>query len=312
MTPLLVACATDDGYAPHCAAMLHSLLAHHPAGSVQVYVLHGTGTLSEASRGRLSEVAAGGDAAIDWLEVRPADIAAFPATRFHPACWYRVLLPDLLPRAPRVLYLDADLIVLEPLDELWSADLRGRAFAAVVNPLYPFMPDRAATLGLASASEYLNSGVLLMDLERMRATGLAARLRAYAQDHPDNPWPEQDALSVVCRGEWAALPPRWNAQTTVFDLADGQLPYPPDQAREARQRPAIVHFIGPLKPWTYLCRHPLRHVYARHRRQTPWGEFEPEGRTLANRLLRPLSLGAQLKARALYRTLVRRWLPAQR
>lgn len=295
--PLAIACATDDGYAPHCATMLRSLLAHHDASALIIHVLHDAGLSADARR-RLHQLVEGAGATLRWLEVTPAAAADFPDDRFHISCWYRVLLPELLPQAARVLYLDSDLIVRASLRPLWGQPLDGKLFAAVVNPLYAFMPDRPTALGLDGIREYLNSGVMLMDLAAMRAEGLVGKLRAYAAAHRRNPWPEQDALSVVCRGRWLPLPPRWNAQSTLFDLDAGHLPFPPDEVRAARRDPAVVHFIGPLKPWHYLCRHPLRHEYAVHRRQTPWPDFHLEGRTLANRLLRPLSLGTQLRLRA--------------
>jgi FkbM family methyltransferase len=310
-TPIHVACATDEAFAPHCATMLRSLLAHASPPAVRIHVLHGARTLGATTRDRLERMVAEAGAALDWLEVPDALIADFPRQRFHVACWYRILLPTLLPRVERVLYLDSDTLVLQDLAPLWATDLQGRLFGAVVNPLYAFMPDRSAELGLAAPAEYLNSGVLLMDLARMRADGTAERVRRYAMEHPQNVWPEQDALSVVCRGAWLPLHPRWNAQSTVFDLRPGRLPFAPDEALAARRDPAVVHFIGPHKPWHYLCRHPLRRRYADFRRQTPWPQLDLEGRTWRNRLLRPLSLRAQVGLRDAWRRLVGRWRRAR-
>jgi len=299
-----IACATDDAYAPHCATMLRSLFAHNDAASLRIHVLHDAG-LSGDARQRLEQMVTGAGSTLRWLELAPAQLEGFPDDRFHITCWYRVLLPDLLPRETRMLYLDSDMLVRGPLLSLWQQDLAGKLFGAVINPLYPFMPDHPAALGLGGIREYPNSGVMLMDLAAMRAAGLVEKLRAYAAAHRRNPYPEQDALAVVCRGQWLALDPRWNAQSTVFDVAPERLPFAREAVLAARSDPAIVHFIGPLKPWHYLCRHPLRHEYAAHRRRTPWPAFELEGRTWRNRILRPLSLGAQVRLRLL----AARWIP---
>jgi len=291
--PMVVACATDDVFAPHCATMLRSLLATQAGAATEIHVLHDPG-LSADSRSKLSRAC---DGRLNLLEVPAALLRQLPTTRFHVACWYKVLLPELLPAHGRALYLDSDALVLQPLSALWETDLQGHLFGAVVNPLYPFMRDRARELGLARPDEYLNSGVLLLDLAAMRQERVVERIREYAHRHPNNRWPEQDALSVVCRGRWQALHPRWNAQSTLFDLEPRDLPLPPDQVAEATAHPAVVHFIGPHKPWHYLCRHPLRHLYARYRRETPWPQFELEGRSMANRLIRPFSLAMQVRLR---------------
>lgn len=293
---LELACATDDGYAPHCAAMLRSALDHTDAEGVRVHLLHGP--LAAGNISRLEGMIRDAGAQFRDVPVPPAMLAGLPDGKFHIACWYRVLLPELCPDLQRVLYLDADMIVLDDLRQLWNTDLKGRPFAAVVNPLYPFNPDRPRALGLGGPRDYLNSGVLLMDLAALRASGAVKQLKSYGESHPENPYPEQDALSVVFQDRWLSLPPRWNAQTTLFDLPAAALPFTESESAEARKSPAVVHFIGPLKPWHYLCRHPFRHAYRRLRARTPWPELRLEGRTFKNSLLRPFPLDTQLQLRA--------------
>lgn len=285
-----LACTTDGAYAPHTGTMLHSVLSASPGARVRVHVL--CGTISEPDRARLRQVADRFGAALAFLPVTAAQAAAFPDRRFHRSCWYRVLLPELLPDTERVLYLDSDLVACEPLDALWATDVARHPFAAVINPFYPFLPDYPVShLGLAPGSPYYNSGVLLMNLARLRALGSADRIRDYAARHPDNLYPEQDALNALYQHDVLPLHPRWNAQSSLFELKAAQLPFSAAELAEARQRPAIVHFIGPYKPWRYLCTHPLRGLYLEHRRQTPWPLEPPADRSLRNGLLRLLPVG---------------------
>src|SRR5207253_2694079 len=103
-----------------------------------------------------------------------------------------------------------------------------------------------------------------------------------------NPYPDQDALNALCSRRHVSLHPRWNAQTSLWDLPTHQLPFSPDEIRETRASPAIVHFIGPFKPWHYLCTHPYRARYFEHLAATPWPAAEVERRTVVNRALRHL------------------------
>src|SRR5690606_30544895 len=130
---------------------------------------------------------------------------------------------------------------------------------------------------------------------RMREENLIARLREYAAAHPDNTCPEQDALSVLMRGRWLSLHPRWNAQATLYDLPASQLPHPPDVIKEAVQNPAVIHYNGPFKPWQYLCKHPKGHLYYEHLRATPWPQQPLKKASLAYRMIRPLSLTMQYR-----------------
>lgn len=285
--PVDVACTTDRRYAPHTAAMLHSLLEANPGEAFRIHVLHEALGPDDAERLRQTGAAYG--ASFEFHVVDTARMRGFPTRTFHASCWYRIFLPELLPNLTTVLYLDSDMVVLDRIRPLWETDVSDHPFAAAANPLYPFMPNFPRTaLGIADPRRYFNSGVLLMNLARLRSAGAVARLRAYAQAHPDNLYPEQDALSALFHAECLPLHLRWNAQSTLWDLRPEQLPLPRDEVDEARRRPAIVHFIGPYKPWQYLCRHPLRHLYFTHRAQTPWPVAAVEGRTLRNVLLRPL------------------------
>ena len=143
-------------------------------------------------------------------------------------------------------------------------------------------------LGIDDRRRYINSGVLLMDLELMREEGTVARMREYARAHSANPYPDQDAFNALFSDRHVSLHPRWNAQTPIWDLAVARLPFSPDEVRDARTRPAIVHFTGPFKPWHFLCRHPFRDRYFEHLAATPWPAPAVEGRTPVNRLRRLL------------------------
>lgn len=285
---IAIACITDGDYLRHTAAMLHSVLAHSAPARVHAHVLH-EAAIAPAEQRKLEQMLQAAGGTVSWLPIGEAGARPFPGGHFPRSVWFRVLLPELLPALDRVLYLDSDLIATGSLLPLWQTALGGQLLGAVTNPLYPFMPPYPAQqLGIARAADYFNSGVLLLDLAQMRREDTAQKLIECARQRPGLWYPDQDALNLVCRDRWLALHPRWNAQSTYFELDEHELPVPAAQVREARTQPAIVHFIGALKPWTYLCRHPLRHLYLEHARATPWGEVPLTGRTLRTILLRPL------------------------
>jgi lipopolysaccharide biosynthesis glycosyltransferase len=206
--------------------------------------------------------------------------------------WYRFLLAELLPELSRVLYLDVDILVADRLDELWAMPLEGMGLAAADNVVELALRPRLETLGLPPGACYFNSGVLLLNLERMRATGATQRLLELARLRgTEFLWPDQDALNLVFGAERAPLHPRWNCQNALYwwrGLADGV--YGPQAIAEAIAHPAIVHFEGPglAKPWHYLNKHPLRERWREHLRQTPFPPPPLLGRDLYARMLRPL------------------------
>lgn len=297
---LHIACSADERYVAHCAAMLHSVCTHHPPGEITIHFLHDD-RLNPATLERLGSFVDRLGAC--WAPVHVTEDLAqgFPdEPRYGRLAWYRVLLADLLPNLDRILYLDVDLIVAAPLVELWQLDMDGDTVAAVTNPLYPTMSATfLGDLGLPSIDSYFNSGVLLLDLGRWRdGACLQAIRQAIRLGSGLESWPDQNVLNAVLWKRRRRLPPRWNAMTTLFELKDEQLPFDGNDLRHARTHPAIVHFIGPYKPWHYRCQHPFKHLYFEHLEATPWPRRPVEGRTPLNVVYRllPMRISGRLEA----------------
>jgi lipopolysaccharide biosynthesis glycosyltransferase len=286
--PIDVAIAADANYLQHAAVVAHSLLSAHRHRTVRLHFLHsGTSTPSALADLR-SLVEAEGGQFIELPVPESFSRRLKPHPHFGTHAWMRMLLPDLLPGLDRVLYLDSDVVIRDRLDELWSLDLEGCWLAAVVNPLYPHQSlNRLAPLGIREPGDYFNSGVLLLDLKALREAEACSRLLTYADAHHERLlYPDQDVLNAVLRGRWKAVHPRYNAQSPIFDLRAGELPFSRAEIRSARRQPAIVHFSGLFKPWTDACGHPLRKLYWSHIRQTPWRDATPQNPYWRNKILR--------------------------
>jgi len=280
MTTIEVACAADERYAPHSAAMLHSVMTVRGESELRIRYLHGPAfpdRVKELLRGMVED----GGAAISFLEIGDDRVAGLPEMDFVTrAMWYRIFLPELLPEADRVLYLDVDTIAIDSLEPLWDVDLEGSLVAAVTNVFYMRShAQRAAQLGIEPA-DYFNSGVVLLNLDLMRREDSTRALFDYATGHASElAWPDQDALNVVLGPRRMSLHPRWNCMNSVLQFPWAGDVLGADAVEEARERPGIRHFEGPTvnKPWHEGCETPMREVYFEHRRQTPWPEVEMDG-----------------------------------
>jgi len=299
--PAHLALATDAAYLPWCATAIRSCLDQPWPDPPVVHVLHdGSLTTGDGAR-RLDGMvtAAGGE--LTLYEVGPAAVGHLPALdRFGRIVWLRFLLPELLADVERVLYLDADTLVVAPLDDLLATDLGGRPLGAVANVVEEGMWPHVRRLGIDDPRTFFNSGVLLMDLARMRADGdVDALVRVATERGPELRWPDQDALNIVFAGRWLPLHPRWNAQNSLWGWRRAaEAVFGADLTAAAVGDPAVVHFEGPLvcKPWHSLNRHPWRAAYWATLRRTPWADTEPEDDTLATRLIARLPEDRQLAA----------------
>lgn len=296
-----VAVAADRPYLPHAATLARSLLVtQRDPGAVRLHLLHPP-DLDPVDLHRLEAMVTDLGGSLVTHAVADPRLADLPAAgRITEVMWFRILLPDLLPDASRVLYLDCDIVATDDLAPLFDLDLGGRAVAAVHNVPYGGADD-LGRLGLDPAHRYFNSGVLLLDLDRWREREVTDRLVAFATAAAERlVHPDQDALNAVLGDDRAVLDPRWNCQNTVFHSPVAAEVFGAAAVRAACAAPALVHFEGPslAKPWHYLATHPYRDVYLRHRAATPWPHEAIEGRTLTNRILRHLPRRVMLRALA--------------
>jgi lipopolysaccharide biosynthesis glycosyltransferase len=300
--PLRVACTSDEGYLPHCAATLHSVIVSQP-GPVEAHLLAGPDLTLESEQ-RLS----------DWVESLGAGLTVHriddPEERFRGIApnlslnsWFRVLLPELLPDSDKVLYLDSDVIVVDSLEPLLRLDLSGKCIAAVTNPpiTLEWMQAHSAALGLPATDDYFNAGVMLMNLAELRAGNWMDRVIEYGVAHADRhrdteiqedsprevfiytmKYPErllftdQDALNAVLHEVRLKLHPRWNVQTLFRRSAVRTEELTERRVAEALSDLAIRHFEGPghSKPWHRAAEFPDDvELYTAHRRETPWPAF---------------------------------------
>ena len=280
MRPALeVCCAAERHYAPHSAAMLHSVIANAGVHPVRVHYLVGPGFPRRAA-GRIGGMVEALGATVVFREVPDERIAALPDPGgFTGAMWYRLLLAGLAPDAERMLYLDVDTLALDDLSPLWEIELGENVVAATTNVFEQRYLHRPRELGLSGPEAYFNSGVMLFDLAAMRAQRTQEQLVECAAARRDLLWPDQDALNIVLGGRRLHLHPRWNCMNSTLTFASAGDVYGADAVGQAAARPAIRHFEGPLmnKPWHLLCDHPHRDRYWRHRRATPWPLGIPTG-----------------------------------
>jgi len=304
MSRLSIALVTDAGYLPWCATALLSCVDAHPGQDLDLHVVH-DGTVDATDAKRLAGLVPA-PATLTVHAVEAARVRHLPRiARFGSVVWLRFLLPDLLPDRQRVTYLDADTFVVDDLSSLATVELDGAPVAAVANVVpAPDWP-RLAGLGFGDPADVLNSGVLVMDLARMRAEDtwgqVGDTVSAFAGQIA---WPDQDALNLVCAGRWTHLHPRFNAQNSVFAWPEqAQAVFGATAVAEAVADPAIVHFEGPVlcKPWHALSTHPWRDRYRATLARTPWASTALDDDVRSVRLISRLPARWHLPA---YRGLV--------
>ncbi len=171
------------------------------------------------------------------------------ATRFTPCCMLR-LYADLIPDLPaRILYIDNDVIFRASPKKLYYADLNGAELGGVLDYYGRWFYHRTAANILHH--DYLNSGVLLMNLDTIRRNGLFAKARQLCAERRMK-FPDQDAINKLAKKQ--IFPRRFNEQrkthsdTVIRHFSTTFRLFP------------ILHTVT-VKPWQTERMHRLLQIY---------------------------------------------------
>lgn len=241
---LSIVMACDEGFAMPLATSLRSLAeSNQRLWPIDVHILFHS--FPEELRRNVFESVPRGSLAIHWVPVDVVTLQGFSSPLGYPpmAC-ARLLLPQIFPATmSRLLYLDADVLVLGDLGPLWETDLGSAAIGAVLDVLDELRKREVPiTQDIPEVRDYFNSGVLLINLDRWREVEVSERALEYLTKKPVSQFPDQDALNVVCDGAWKKLDSAWNFQehlnTCLWEVSP-------------ERRPNIVHFVTAMKPWNF-------------------------------------------------------------
>jgi lipopolysaccharide biosynthesis glycosyltransferase len=183
------------------------------------------------------------------------------STRFTPCCMLR-LYADLVDGMPdKLLYLDCDVVVRKDIDELYDQDLEGHEVAGVLDYYGRwFFHNKIGRL------DYMNSGVLLLNMKMIRDTRLFARCRKMCAEKPMF-MPDQSALNGLSSHR-KILPRRFNEQ------------------RILRKDTALQHFTTSfrftpwfhavsVKPWDIKGMHEKLHLHEYDEVLEEYQQLEP-------------------------------------
>ncbi|HEV2046191.1 MAG TPA: glycosyltransferase family 8 protein [Chthoniobacterales bacterium] len=273
----VIAAATDSCYALPLAVMLRSALVNlNPEVGIEAHIVDDGLSLAERNKVEASLPAHVG---LHWIRRSRAEFDGLPNWgRMSLTTYHKLTLGEWLPsRVKRVIWLDADMLVLGDLAQLWEADLGCHLALAAQDILVPYVSSRFGIaahreLGLTRQARYFNAGVMLIDVAQWRRDEVGARAFDYLRRYHERVffW-DQEALNAVLAGRWEALDPRWNWNPLIDRLSAH------NRARdETTCDPWIIHFVGNLKPWTYLGSSRNQMLYYQWLDQTAWRGWRPK------------------------------------
>lgn len=240
----------DEGYLGPLRAMLLSLRANNRAGSIRVWLLH-----RGIPQVVLESLAVFCGRIKIELAPRMVDQALFAharsSERYPQEMYYRMLAPHVIDAdIDRALYLDPDILIINPLAPLFDIELGDRVFAAASHTDAVHPATALNNVRLNTNEVYFNTGVILMDMRRAKALIDTDEIFAFAMEHERKLlFPDQDIFNALYGEHTLPVPDQvWN-----YDARK----YPDNIIRTGGEatldwvmnNTAILHFCGRDKPW---------------------------------------------------------------
>ena len=227
MKRVVLALASNERYFPGLYCAVASALSHlDSTREVDLEVLDGG--ISKHSKNTLCRLVERYGKVVR-LQFVAVDESLFRDATLGPAeshmAYCRTLLPRLLD-VPRVVYLDADTLIFRDLSELFDLKLpTDKALAAATDSETLTLGEDSATLANAMKLQvdgaYFNSGVMLLDLGRLRKENFAERALDFLEAQRGRyRFHDQSAINFLLHGRIAELPEHWNRASWRFDEQD--------------------------------------------------------------------------------------------
>ncbi|MDR3178972.1 MAG: glycosyltransferase family 8 protein [Oscillospiraceae bacterium] len=199
------------------------------------------------------------------------DIEIF-SERFSKEMFYRLLIPTLLPEESRCIYLDVDTIILKDLKKLYDQKIDGFYIGAVPDGIRGEIDEKNKNakeksdmekylkfLEISSLNQYINSGVILWNLDECRKDGIETKFVEFVEKnrHKDGLLCDQDVLNSICFDKIKSLSLEFNLQTylplskTYEEVETAKYMATKEEWDAAKNNPTIIHYALD-KPWSKL------------------------------------------------------------
>ena len=266
--------STDHGFVMPTGVALLSILKCSSDCELDVFILHNRSVTDEdkASLVRIVHEGNKRDNKISFISMNDIHSGAYEARGITCATYYRFRIPWMIPQYDKVVYCDGDVLFKKSIKALFEISLGDNYCTGVKRFLYDGYSYKkyAHKLNLAPY-DYINCGVLLMNIKKMRDDSLVDEFERYVNKRYR--YQDQDIINIVCKGKIGDLPFGFNV-TPSMNMSE--------------EETYIIHYAG-LKPWKYFTYHWYEWwtVY----KESPFFEKDLE-KTIVER---PLSIKQSLK-----------------
>jgi len=256
--------SANDNYVPMLATEIASIIDHANAEKNYDVVILTTEISDENKVKLLSLIARHANFSIRFVNVSPyiygynfyieSDIFS---TKYSHEIYFRILEPAIMADYDHVIFLDADLIVLDDISKLLDFADNSKLVSAVrdyegiancYNNNYERTKYRISELGITNFDDYFISGVLVINNALFNERFNTKELLDMAVSKNWKQY-DQDLLNYLCKESVNIIDAEWDFVEDIYDIYHSMPKKLFKEFEESEKAPKIIHYSGARKPW---------------------------------------------------------------
>lgn len=266
-----VAYGIDSNFLYGCGISIVSILIQNPDEAFNFHVFIDD-SMDHENIELFREVCLMYNTKITLYYIDARNLNKLPTTKnWTHAIYFRFIIAEYFKnKINYLLYLDADVICYNKLNELVALTLSDQVAAVVAERDEKWWINRANSLGIPAISAgYFNSGVMYINLsnwQKQKITEKSINLLMDEELAAKLSYPDQDVLNILLMGRVFYLQNIFNTQFSLnYELKD-KFVYP------VNEHTVFIHYVGPTKPWHEWACYPSAEPFNRARQASPWSQ----------------------------------------
>lgn len=249
--------SVDDNYVKHASVVMVSILENSDSSYKYDFILFDNGIKTETKKLLEKVIKKFKNASLQFFDIRDKTKKFLTTNIKTSAIFDRLFLPEVLKDYKKVIQLDADMVVVGDISQLFKEDISHCYVGCVVDYFiqqhikdsdnvwlrnvkelekYNWNTYTRNYLKLKHPNTYFNAGMMLMNLDLMRKHQISKKLVNYLLKHQPLALCDQDVLNVIIGDCKKILSPKWNF------VIDYSIMYPNDKSyKDAKELPFILH-----------------------------------------------------------------------